>query len=146
MNPASGIGELGNMKPGGEKVEPAGEEASFKFADGVLTIDLPQPEAGKEAAEEEPPAEPTGPSAEDMAKAKEEFIKGKELFDAKDFENAVDQFKESYKLSKNPVLLYNIAFTHDEIGDQQMATFYYEKFLKDTDMSTGPNDPSFCSL
>ena len=68
MNPASGIGELGNMKPGGNKVEPAGEEASFKFADGVLTIDLPQPEAGEEAAEEEPPAgNPNDPNAAMMA-------------------------------------------------------------------------------
>ncbi|MCP4449656.1 MAG: hypothetical protein GY811_30645 [Myxococcales bacterium] len=92
------------------------------------------------AVEDPAPEESTGPSADDMAKAKEAFFKGRELFDAKDFENAVDQFKESYKLSKNPVLLYNIAFTHDEIGDQQMATFYYEKFLKDTDRGVENRD------
>ncbi len=101
--------------------------------------DAPE-DAPAEPGGEEAPAEPEGPSAVDMAKAKEAFMKGRELFDAKDFENAVDQFKESYKLSKNPVLLYNIAFTHDEIGDAQMAKFYYEKFLKDTDKGAANRD------
>ncbi len=75
-----------------------------------------------------------------MAAAKEHFGKGKALFDAKDFEAAVAEFKESYKLSKNAVLLYNIAFTHDEIGDQPLAIFYYEKFLRDTDKSAANRD------
>jgi len=103
--------------------------------------EAPAPDAAPDATPEEtPPEAPTGPSPEDMLKAKEAFMKGRELFDAKDFENAVDQFKESYKLSKNPVLLYNIAFTHDEIGDAQLATLYYEKFLRDTDKGAANRD------
>ncbi len=110
--------------------------------------DKPAPEAPKapapdtpDAAPEAPaPEAPTGPSDDDMAKAKEAFGKGNALFEAKDYENAVDQFKESYKLSKNPILLYNIAFTHDEIGDKQMATFYYEKFLSDTKKGAANRD------
>ena len=104
------------------------------------TTAAPAPEAAPAEAPEETPAEPTGPSPEDMLKAKDAFMKGRELFDAKDYENAVDQFKESYKLSKNPVLLYNIAFTHDEIGDAQLATLYYEKFLRDTDKGVANRD------
>lgn len=100
----------------------------------------PEAAPDDEGDEPETPALPTGPSEEDMLKAKEHFMKGRELFDAKDFESAVDEFKESYKLSKNSVLLYNIAFTHDEIGDKQMATFYYEKFLRDTDKSVANRD------
>lgn len=65
MDPASGIGELGNMKPGGEKAKPVAENASFKYADGVLTISLPQPEAGEDAPEEEPPA--GNPGGQEMA-------------------------------------------------------------------------------
>jgi tetratricopeptide (TPR) repeat protein len=118
------------------------------FAFGISTLPAQaQPAEGEPpvaeeapAPEEAPPAEPAGPSADDMAKAKEHYIKGKELFDAKDFESAVDKFKESYKLSKNAVLLYNIAFTHDEIGDKQMAVFYYEKFLRDTDKGAANRD------
>ena len=51
---------------------------------------------------------PAGPSAADMEKAKEQFIKGRELFDANDFTGAVSAFKESYRLSRNALLLYNI--------------------------------------
>jgi tetratricopeptide (TPR) repeat protein len=106
------------------------------------TGDAAAPETPADAtpAPDEAPAPSDGPSAEDMAKAKEQYIAGKALFDAQDYEAAVDKFKESYKLSKNAVLLYNIAFTHDEIGDKQMATFYYEKFLKDTDRGAANRD------
>lgn len=102
--------------------------------------DKAAPEEEAPAPKEKAPAESDGPSADDMAKAKEHYIQGKKLFDAKDFESAVDKFKESYKLSKNAVLLYNIAFTHDEIGDKQMASFYYEKFLRDTDKGAANRD------
>ncbi len=117
-----------NAQPVDDKAAPA---------PAATTEEAPPEDAPPEDA---PPATPEGPSAEDMAKAKEHYIAGKTLFDANDFEAAVDKFKESYKLSKNAVLLYNIAFTHDEIGDRQMATFYYEKFLKDTDRGAANRD------
>ncbi len=102
--------------------------------------ETPAADVPDEEEEPEAPAAPTGPSEEDMLKAKEHFTKGRELFDAQDFESAVDEFKESYKLSKNAVLLYNIGFTHDEIGDKQMAIFYYEKFLRDTNKGAANRD------
>lgn len=71
-----------------------------------------------------------GPSSDDIAKAKDHFIKGKELFDKKNYKAAVAQFKQSYKLSKNPLLLYNIGFTLDQMGDKSMALFYYQKYLE----------------
>ena len=69
MSPNDVVGELGNMKPGAEKPKAAEEQASFKYADGVLTIELPQPEAEEEsAADEEPPAgNPNDPNAAMMA-------------------------------------------------------------------------------
>lgn len=88
-------------------------------------------------APEEAPADdsnakvPAAPTAEQLAEAKAAFLKGRELFDAKDFEGAVKEFKESYRLSRNPLLLYNVGFTLDELKDKRMALFYYEKFLKD---------------
>lgn len=126
------LGVLGaltlNLSPA--LAQPAPEPAAKAPAPAAAAA---TPEAPAAAAAAAPtPAVPEGPTADEMAKAKEHFMKGKELFDTKDFENAVDEFKESFKLSKNPVLLYNIAFTHDEIGDKQMALFYYEKFLRDT--------------
>jgi hypothetical protein len=70
MSPAGAIGDLGNMKPGPKDPQPKadGEEASFKYADGLLTIGLPQPEAGEEDPEAEPPAaNPNDPHAAMMA-------------------------------------------------------------------------------
>ncbi len=119
---------------------PAAEAPAAEAPAAEVPAATPGDEPAPAETPDETPAEPTGPSAEDMLKAKEAFMKGKELFDAKDFENAVDQFKESYKLSKNPVLLYNIAFTHDEIGDAQLATLYYEKFLRDTNKGAANRD------
>jgi hypothetical protein len=77
------------------------------------------------------------PSAADIEKAKQHFGKGKELFDKKDFKGAVIEFKESYKLSKNPLLLYNIGYTLDQLGDKSLALFYYQKYLTDAPPSDG---------
>jgi len=71
------------------------------------------------------------PSADDMAKAKEAFAQGKELFDKGELLSAAKAFKKSYRLSKNPILLYNIGFTTDKLGKTDLAIFYYEKFLKE---------------
>ncbi|MBA3456229.1 MAG: hypothetical protein H0T42_24225 [Deltaproteobacteria bacterium] len=66
-----------------------------------------------------------------MTKAKAAFAAGKKLFDAGDFAEAAAKFKESYKLSKNPVLLYNIGFANEKAGQDDIALFYYRKFLTD---------------
>ncbi|HUS63158.1 MAG TPA: tetratricopeptide repeat protein [Kofleriaceae bacterium] len=77
------------------------------------------------------------PSAADMEKAKQHFAKGKELFDLKDLKGAVTEFKESYRLSKNGLLLYNIGYTLDQLGDKSLALFYYQKYLTDAPKSDG---------
>ncbi len=77
------------------------------------------------------PALAQQPSAADMTKAKAAFGEGKKLFDAGDFAEAAGKFKESYKLSKNPVLLYNIGFANEKAGQDDIALFYYRKFLTD---------------
>src|SRR6185503_14306028 len=53
------------------------------------------------------------------------------LFDEGKLPEAIEKFKESYRLSKNPVLLYNIGFTLDQSGQKDKALFYYRKFLAD---------------
>ncbi|MBP8812069.1 MAG: hypothetical protein KBI14_36040, partial [Kofleriaceae bacterium] len=77
------------------------------------------------------PAEPAPPTPEQLEAAKAAFLEGKTLFDAKKFDVAVEKFKESYRLSRNPLLLYNVAFTFDQLGQKDMAHFYYSKFLAD---------------
>ena len=70
------------------------------------------------------------PTPEQMAQAKSAYTEGVALHDQGKLPEAIEKFKESYRLSRNPVLLYNIAFTMDE-AKQDLALFYYQKFLKD---------------
>lgn len=86
---------------------------------------------GASAQPADKPADPAPPTPEQLEAAKNAFIEGKTLFDAKKFDLAVEKFKESYRLSRNPLLLYNVAFTFDQLGQKDMAHFYYSKFLAD---------------
>jgi tetratricopeptide (TPR) repeat protein len=71
------------------------------------------------------------PSKEQLEAAKKAFGEGKALYDEGKFPEAVEKFKESYRLSRNPLLLYNIGHTLDQAGQKDKALFYYRKFLAD---------------
>lgn len=71
------------------------------------------------------------PTPQQMEAAKKAFGEGRKLHEQGKHAEAIEKFKESYRLSKNPLLLYNIAFTMDEAKEEDMALFYYRKFLKD---------------
>jgi tetratricopeptide (TPR) repeat protein len=71
------------------------------------------------------------PSDKDLEAAKEAFAKGKASFEKGNFGDAVEFFKESYRLSKNPLLLFNIGITFERLMNKEMAVFYYKKFLED---------------
>ncbi|MCG8417302.1 MAG: tetratricopeptide repeat protein [Proteobacteria bacterium] len=76
-------------------------------------------------------AQPAGKnSTGDRKKAKETYIAGKKLFQAGEYESAIVRFQAAYRLSgNNPLLLYNIGFTYDTMGDVEQALVYYERFL-----------------
>jgi hypothetical protein len=71
------------------------------------------------------------PTKEQLEQAKAAFAEGKSLHDQGKLPEAVEKFKESYRLSQNPLLLYNIGFTLDEAGQKDNALLYYRKFLSD---------------
>jgi tetratricopeptide (TPR) repeat protein len=71
------------------------------------------------------------PTKEQLDNAKKAFGEGKALYDEGKFAEAVEKFKESYRLSRNPLLLYNIGHTLDQAGQKEKALFYYRKFLAD---------------
>ncbi|HEY4241063.1 MAG TPA: hypothetical protein VGM88_14670 [Kofleriaceae bacterium] len=77
------------------------------------------------------PAPAPTPTPAQLAKAKAAFAAGKKAFDKGDFEEAAAKFSESYKLSGNAVLLYNIGLAHENAGDKDIALHYYRKFLTD---------------
>jgi hypothetical protein len=68
--------------------------------------------------------------------AQEAFAEGKRLYEAGDKKNAAEKFKEAYRLSKNALLLYNIGFVHDELGDATIAIHYYRMFLEKAEANT----------
>jgi tetratricopeptide (TPR) repeat protein len=71
------------------------------------------------------------PTKEQLENAKKAFDEGRAFYDEGKFGEAVDKFKESYRLSRSPLLLYNIGHTHDQAGQKDKALFYYRKFLAD---------------
>ncbi|MGE0402022.1 MAG: hypothetical protein AB7T06_35290 [Kofleriaceae bacterium] len=78
-----------------------------------------------------PAAYAQAPTPAQIEKAKKAFAEGKKAFDAGDFPEAIQKFKESYNLSKNPKLLYNVAIANESAGQDDIALFYYRKFLTD---------------
>ena len=76
-------------------------------------------------------ADDPAPTPQQIEQAKKAFGEGKKLHDAGKLPEAIEKFKESYRLSKNPLLLYNIGLTMEEAGMEDLALFYYRKFIKD---------------
>ncbi|HUS33339.1 MAG TPA: hypothetical protein VMZ53_32775 [Kofleriaceae bacterium] len=76
-------------------------------------------------------ADDAPPTKEQLEQAKKAFGEGRALFEEGKLPEAIEKFKESYRLSKNPTLLYNIGFTLDQAGSKDKALFYYRKFLAD---------------
>jgi tetratricopeptide (TPR) repeat protein len=80
-------------------------------------------------------AQKGAPTSDELAKGKEHFARGKKLFDKKDYKGAVKEFKESFRLTRNPLLLYNIGYTFDQLGEKALALFYYQKYLEQSPAS-----------
>ncbi len=85
-------------------------------------------------------AQADGPTAEDLEAAKAAYATGAAAYAKDDFASAVDSFKKSYRLSKNPLLLYNIGNALEATGDKKRALFYFKKFLTDTPKGSANRD------
>jgi tetratricopeptide (TPR) repeat protein len=71
------------------------------------------------------------PTAAELEKAKKAFMEGKKLHEAGKVEDAIEKYKESYKLSKKPALLYNIGIAMEEAGMDDLALMNFRRFLKE---------------
>ncbi|MEJ7602254.1 MAG: hypothetical protein WKG01_30435 [Kofleriaceae bacterium] len=76
-------------------------------------------------------ADDAPPTPQQLDAAKKAFNEGKKLHEARKLPEAIEKFKESYRLSKRPALLYNIAITMQEAGMDDLALFYFRKYLLD---------------
>jgi len=74
-------------------------------------------------------AAPPDPQAVELAKRR--YAEGEKRFAAGDLPGAAEAFKEAFRLTRNPILLYNLGFVYDKQGDATLALLYYEKFLAD---------------
>ena len=85
-------------------------------------------------------ADDAAPTPQQLDAAKKAYGEGKALHDAGKLPEAIEKFKESYRLSKKPTLLYNIAITMEEAGMDDLALFYYRKFLTDAPKDAAQHD------
>jgi hypothetical protein len=74
--------------------------------------------------------EPT-PTKEQLDAAKAAFNESNALYKAGKLVEAIAKLEESYRLSRNAILLANIARIYDKIGQKDKVLFYYRKFLKE---------------
>jgi hypothetical protein len=65
----------------------------------------------------------------DQALAKKYFQLGKELYERAVYEGALEQFQQSYRYSKKPALLYNIARCYEAMGELDKAIAKYQEFV-----------------
>ncbi len=77
------------------------------------------------------------PSDKDVEAAKQAYLEGKKLHDQGKLIDSIQKFKLSYQLSKNPLLLYNIGVTMEEAGMEDLALYYYRKFLAEAPPDAG---------
>ena len=54
---------------------------------------------------------------------------GAALYQARDFNHAIDKFQRAYAVDPDPNLLYNIAKCYDALGDNKTAIEKYEQFI-----------------
>ena len=76
-----------------------------------------------------PAPTPAAPTPADLEAAKQAFKDGDAAYKAGRFAEAFDKFRESYRLSRNALLIYNIAYIQEQAGHEDQALFYYRKFL-----------------
>jgi hypothetical protein len=67
--------------------------------------------------------------ADDAEKAKEHYLKGKELVDAGAYEKAIVELEASYSLNPVPIVLYNIGLCYDELHLYASALKNYRLFV-----------------
>ena len=68
--------------------------------------------------------------ADDAAAAKERFEAAEQHYQVGDFEKASDEYKEGYRLSHKPELLFNLGQAQKQLGKHKEAAFYFGQYLQ----------------
>lgn len=67
------------------------------------------------------------------ARAREHFTQGVALFEARDFQGALEQFQEAYRIAPHPSVRVNMANCYEALGRPLEALHHFEGFLAESD-------------
>lgn len=67
--------------------------------------------------------------ADNSAQAREHFKSAQLHYSLGEFEDAVKEFREAYRLRQEPAILFNIAQGYRQLGKYSEAYFYYRQYL-----------------
>jgi tetratricopeptide (TPR) repeat protein len=76
--------------------------------------------------------------------ARERFKSAQLHYSLGEFEDAVKDFREAYRLRQEPAILFNIAQAYRQLGKHADAYFYYRQYL--SQKTDAPNRPEVESL
>src|SRR4030095_809994 len=65
-----------------------------------------------------------------QAEAKRLFDEGTTAYDLGEFTKAAEAYRAAYKITRDPVLLYNIAQSYRLTNDLGQAAFFYKSYLR----------------
>lgn len=73
---------------------------------------------------------PASTSASDEAKSKLAYQRGAQLYQAKQYDEAIAAFREGYARKPHPAFLFNLAMAYRAKGEPQSAIDNYEAYIK----------------
>lgn len=76
------------------------------------------------------PADPSDAPSVDEMEGRARFEAGRAAFVAGRFNDALDDFQRAYRLTKNPVLLFNIGAAADRLRKDEVALEAFDAYLK----------------
>lgn len=68
---------------------------------------------------------------DNRAKPREAFARAVAAEERKDWQTAVDEYLEAYRLAPHPDVLFNIAVDYEKLGELRQAATYYNRYLQD---------------
>ncbi|ACY16376.1 tetratricopeptide repeat protein [Haliangium ochraceum] len=98
------------------------------FAALALLLALPAPAAAQKAG----PRKASPQDEEDPERRRQIsalFRKAQTAYDLREFDQAIEYFKELYTLSPHEAFLYNIAQSYRQAGDCQNALYFYKRYV-----------------
>jgi tetratricopeptide (TPR) repeat protein len=69
------------------------------------------------------------PTSSAEEQAKEHYAKAETHYRLQEYELAIGELKEAYRLAPKPLLLYNLAQCYKELKDYESAISYFENYL-----------------